>query len=1065
MESEFFNFEPSDFQVLEDIDFDETIQRPEKVRFFTLEEQTVDAFEKMLPKGRVSRYKVTQVQKEVDRLQELYSRYVSVSIDDYSLREPEYAKKFSWVYPVYAFGEGDYSSYDFATSWAPLYDNTNQPNHYPRMLSALPKPVLDIPEGAPYVVTEPTETLSADGRDPHRVLPSYVMTRTQRHDNGSIDIAKVPVESTADRLTIRGYYLAKRPLDVPNPLPEHPFLKGNEPTFVETTEPLSEVAPSLDVVLQHGVPITTDPYGVAQPYLKLYDIQLQNIPWSSWKSKFPPVQDEPGGREPVTIAFPKPQEFSPSEKLMDEYRVGYNKGISSRKWLMEQVDGGGLVVQMLLSQAIDNGSVGMIPGIDLPLPGYPATTLEDCTLLGKSFEEFLVQGSLRRTNNKLECVPLEFVRQERSRVGYVDRLPWKETTGTDLLDRYRKKLAMMHPIQTLAAKTVGTEAVATKPQAPLRKEVLLIQSDVHRYEDDKLRDIQEIIKGQVTLEKHIYNDTEGRFVLCEHTMALLAGDFAKDRQKFFETWTSQDDGFRVCKFCGEFVSMTDLVNQTEFDEEGRVINQADSFEEKTFHAEAVAGFTTGLRALQPLFQLDNAMDSTCMLLLSILQILPKAEALDPLLKFARGFLAKQYGAKDTEDIRKIKGIVGILLVITVIQTQHLVPRRRFGARSLYLAGYPRDLPEPEEYSILDALMMVIRKTFEAYPTSFKGPSQPVIRAILSKPKDVRKNAIVLMNKVFLAEKTIKALFEQAQREPKAEEEQPRTLLPVLLPAPTKFGTQSRLPSCPSARPILREGELAKVVQSPIVLRPRITADENMTVVTPAVSTRDTPASVPVATLRALLKHKSTLLVVGDDYHRNVLLASRLADMFSLQQPLIQTLNPAQTADELRDLGRGLVLDLLQQIQADPIKRAKFEEQKTRDVTLYMLLADPKEEKANVNRLRAQERLRFVDEMGRRSDQEREILQELLRIGVAPYIITNRDREIFAREAEALVQASKVDEQFVETGVGRPLDEFDQGDLPIQGNEGGNYGDYNAVPINDGRDDVQPTFWDNQDSPI
>jgi hypothetical protein len=35
---EFFNFEPDEYRVLEEIEFDETVQRPEKVRFYTLED-------------------------------------------------------------------------------------------------------------------------------------------------------------------------------------------------------------------------------------------------------------------------------------------------------------------------------------------------------------------------------------------------------------------------------------------------------------------------------------------------------------------------------------------------------------------------------------------------------------------------------------------------------------------------------------------------------------------------------------------------------------------------------------------------------------------------------------------------------------------------------------------------------------------------------------------------------------------------------------------------------------------------------------------------------------------
>jgi hypothetical protein len=68
---EFFTFEPSEFQILEEIEFDELIQRPERIRFYTVQEQTTDAYERMLPRGRVTRFQREEVQREVDRLKEL----------------------------------------------------------------------------------------------------------------------------------------------------------------------------------------------------------------------------------------------------------------------------------------------------------------------------------------------------------------------------------------------------------------------------------------------------------------------------------------------------------------------------------------------------------------------------------------------------------------------------------------------------------------------------------------------------------------------------------------------------------------------------------------------------------------------------------------------------------------------------------------------------------------------------------------------------------------------------------------------------------------------------------
>ena len=55
-------FDPSEFVVLEDaLEFDETIERPEAVRFFTVEEQETDAFEKLMPKGRVTQFQREEV--------------------------------------------------------------------------------------------------------------------------------------------------------------------------------------------------------------------------------------------------------------------------------------------------------------------------------------------------------------------------------------------------------------------------------------------------------------------------------------------------------------------------------------------------------------------------------------------------------------------------------------------------------------------------------------------------------------------------------------------------------------------------------------------------------------------------------------------------------------------------------------------------------------------------------------------------------------------------------------------------------------------------------------------
>ena len=173
---------------------------------------------------------------------------------------------------------------------------------------------------------------------------------------------------------------------------------------------------------------------------------------------------------------------------------------------------------------------------------------------------------------------------------------------------------------------------------------------------------------------------------------------------------------------------------------------------------------------------------------------------------------------------------------------------------------------------------------------------------------------------------------------------------------------------------------------------------------------------------------------------------------------------------MRDISRGLLVDALAEVSKEPAKRAKLEEQRTKDIALYTLLADYKEEKANVNKLQSAERMRFVQRMAQKSDTEREIIQDLLRIGLAPYVITRSDREELAREAARLQEEVFRDETLIqegdaEVGVGQPRDVFEQGEEGAAGVDHGDYGDYVGMPGNDGRDHQQPQINDDPERGI
>ena len=512
-----------------------------------------------------------------------------------------------------------------------------------------------------------------------------------------------------------------------------------------------------------------------------------------------------------------------------------------------------------------------------------------------------------------------------------------------------------------------------------------------------------------------------------------------------------------------------------------MIKHADSLEEKAFDSDVIKGFLSGLRALEPVFVMDNAHDSTVFILLSVLQVLPTAESLEPLLKAGRTRAAIQFQKGTSEQVAKFTGMMGIATVVLLLQTHIplLVPRRSFGSRPLKLDGYPRDLPKPEEYSIVDSLLMVIRKTFEAYPAgSFRGPSQAIVRAVLTKPAEIKNAVTVMVSEKSPLMSDIKGrdMFARAvaYRAGVPKVEQPLTLIPVM-PAPKEFGVIKTYPACPSNRPIWLNAREPRILQKSVPLRAPLYSSKLAQFLRPVPSVRATPVQVSKAQLQALAKKKTGLkvrLLLKDDFRTNLAIASRLADAFLLPLP-VRTVDPRQNAAELRDLSQGMVYELLSTLQKDPAKVERLEQMKEKDIALVSLLSDPREQKAGVNRLRAQERLTFVDRMAQKTDQEREVIGDLLRVGLAPYIITNRDRALFAQEAEALGRQIRVEdesfdvvEEVPEEGVGQPRDFFDQGESnAAAGPDFGDYGDYTAEPRNDGRDPEGYTLNDDPESSI
>ena len=1005
MADEFLTFEAKDVQILGEETFNEEVQREESRRFYTLNEQVTDAYDKLIPRGkRATKFELEQLAKETERYREMYSTYITATDDSYRFNESGLKRTLDWVSPVYASDEAkvyDWRAFNSLFSKEAL----RLPNAYPRMIASLPRPYADAGHLFPF--SKPVTSYNSEGAEPRRYLPDYVATATRRNEDETYSILPRPIQGSGDQLGFVGYFLKARADAIPNAQAGHSFFEDNKPRFIETTAPLADILPGEDAVMTHGVPVTKDPYGEGQKYLKLYDIALADVKWSLWKQRFPPVPVLQEKLEVIPLAFPEHEREAPPKSLVEEYGVPHFPGVAMRKWFMNQEDGGLLVGRMLLSTAANAGVAKTLLTSELGEIKFPPVTPDSCSLMGLPFDQFRNNGTLRRfeMNGKYsyECIPLDVIMQERYQLGFKNRIPWKDSTANDILNPYRRILAR-YKRAPQSTKAPALSKSSNLPTSQKRQQILAVLEDKRRLPDDKNRDIQVLLRDAIHAKEQ-YTDKEGLFVMCDHSVAILQGHLAEDRLAFYAKWTAVVDGFRVCRVCGEQISNDVLVDQDEFNDDGRLQKHGSSLPTAKFNGDSVASYSRSLANMQPLFVMTDPSDSTVFLIMSLLQVLPDPAQLVPVLQFART-ISTALGAKvDNDASRRARGMVGIATVACLLQIHMpgLVPRRAFGPKPLVIDGYPRDTDKSDGFTVVDSLLMVMRKTFESYPSSFQGPSLQIMRASINESKSLRTQINATLGKFTkqFANQYDKAKTEAALRPPAPE---PYTMIPTLLP-PAELGAIKNFAPCPSFRLTWISPQLPRIRQEVVPIRSNITAAPLAThIVRPAVRP-PTRLQIPVADISKRLKIPIPAkmgIEPTDSWRTNSLIIEHLSSALLIPTQ-VSLLDTTLSPDLLRDITKGFLRELLSTIASNPEKKRMFDEMRQKDMTLYTLTMPVTTARTEANTLRAKETHVFTDRMRAMTDADREVAKMLLDRGLGPFIITNKDRASFAAELATHVE--------------------------------------------------------------
>lgn len=1080
----------TEFQVLEEFEFDETIQRPEAIRFFTLGEQTTDLFQKLLPKtGKLSKKNIKDTQYEVDTFKKLYDQLISETPTGFEEVPVFRPKSLPWVSYYNSHPPGK-TTYTWNEKWIPLFsdDAGLAVNYYPRLLDSLPKSGIYYPDGDQNVVypAKVNNTIA---------LPDFVYTKTAYKEDGTFRVQKVPRVDTHDVATFTGYTIDVQDPQPPAPLEGHPFLGARtEPITIETTEDLPTILPDIESIFTHAVPRTSNPYKDTSKYLKLYDIKLSQVPWSVWRESFPPVELVDTGAPPVDIPLRESAADAPAKVLLDVYKSSWYPGLSVRKWLSTQLDGGTLVSKILLSQAGALGPIAIPPPVTLPEAPPIEGTPEDCLPTEiTDFEDFASRGVYRTPKcavcgfyghgastcpdrkgvPKAEyapgygCIPLAIVAAQREEEPYKNKLPWVPGTETSILQEYQKQISTYTERVTEIIEK-PPEAEPVKPPSETRQFVVAILEDENRLAEDKVADIRVLLaEANNTLDNHVYKDAEtGQFLLCEHTLEQYDGTYEKDASAYLRKWSVADSGFRVCQFCGERI-VDILEDQDQFDENGRVIQRKSKAVVQTYLPDEHLTFAQSLKKLQQLFNLDSPADDIFYLLLSLLQILPDEEQLKPVLDYVKGESAKvqakiagkKLTAKQQSDINLALAVFGFNGVVILLQTHRpqLLPRRSFGNKPLVMRGFPRDTDDASDTPLVDSLLGALAQTFESYPTTFKGSSVVLLRNILNDKKSVKKVLLSSLTKQFVPvfksklQKAKTALEKVDVAYTPTNTFEPPVIRPKndltflspdaqLIDKQTRYRCKETIPWLTASTPFSFRQESIEVT-API--QPSTKAVE-----VPQPEEPAPPYAPPVAEIREKIKRKvpdikslkKILELESPEMLRTVLLewmtllgaASTATDglrgYIRSTRPLVE--RAYGEGPLLRDYFKSILIEFGTLISEDDTLVAELDRSSVESLTIRSLFTKAEEARKTADALRAREREEFKERMRRLPDAQREITKMLIDYGLAPYLITKSDREQFLREYQE--QIEQADQVQPDAEAVAPEDEIAPQDLPDEG---------------------------------
>ena len=504
--------------------------------------------------------------------------------------------------------------------------------------------------------------------------------------------------------------------------------------------------------------------------------------------------------------------------------------------------------------------------------------------------------------------------------------------------------------------------------------------------------------------------------------------------------------------------------------------------------------------MQSVFRNDRPGEDLMYLILSLIQVLPLEEQLQPILDYVRTesgkvqarISGKKLSAKQQGDVDMALSLFGFNATIILLQTHQpqLIPRRSFGSKPLLLRGFPRDTEDLNDSPLVDSLMGALMQTFESYPGTFKGSSVIFLRTLLNDRKGTRRVILSSLQKQFAPRfsKELQAARERTESVAVGTVTRQTFDPPMVQPsrditflAPEdRVNTQPEVRySCRAYTPWLIPSTRFSYVQESLeIVRPLRPSRKARLVAPPAPVLQ--PITVTTEDIRRRLKIKSldSLKKIADETKPGILQAFLLRVYGLLAEETISSrelrtyIEGARKAVEQvtgdsslrRDIYKGFILELGSRVAESEAVKTQFESALKTDASLKTLLSSAAETRSMVDRYVAREREEFKSRLRNMTDSQREVTNTLRDLGLAPYLITKADRDAFVAELRADLENLEPDNPVVahgereeeadipEEGLNDERDIGPQGEVPQEGDreleyDHGDYGDMRARAAN------------------